>query len=361
MNVMEAPVFQHEEVVDKSRSGERLDAYLLDFPWPEFDEKLSPSRSAIQRWISEGRARIDGEVVTDKSRKVREGQRVRLEVEVGKEHEIPPPEALDIEIVYRDQHFLVIDKPPGITSHPVKGAMTGSVVNFLYHEQIPLPVTSSPMRPGIVHRLDKNSSGLMLIASSDVSKGRLIEMIKAREVVREYLALVWGNPGLDEGTIDAPIGRYEGDRTVMAVMQEPNAKPARTHFRVLTRYPGFSLVACKLDTGRTHQIRVHMSHIGYPVAGDPLYGGRRAMGRVIKLLRGYRKKDPDYPLYEENLTEVARILTADSVHLLHAARLTLPHPVSREILTFTAQPHEKFLKVTGLLEKLPHEDTGHAF
>jgi 23S rRNA pseudouridine1911/1915/1917 synthase len=358
---MNARLFRHDQVAEKDDAGQRLDIYLTVFPFSDFDPALAPSRSIIQKWIADGHVEVNGRVTTDKSYMVKESDRVTLEVEIQKYPVIPPGEALGIRIVHRDPEFIVIDKPPGIKSHAMPTDLTGSVVNFLYHENIPLPPTSNPLRPGIVHRLDKNTSGLMVIACTDQSKAAFINMIKSRDMDRRYLAIVFGELPSATGTMDGPIGRNPDDRRKMGVVLVGDAKPARTHYRLLKRYVGFSLVACKLDTGRTHQIRVHMAHLGYPVAGDPLYGGRRAVDRALRALKKYQKRDPQYEIIENALLRVADILTADRVHLLHAARLSFPHPVTGEMMTFQAEPHEKFMSVMSILESLPHEDVAHGF
>jgi 23S rRNA pseudouridine1911/1915/1917 synthase len=357
---MTSPVFRHERIVAESEDGSRLDFFLLGFPYAEFRAGLSPSRSTIQKWIADGHVGVNGEVAYAKSRRLRRGDVVALEVEIPEQPKIPPAEPLDIRIVHQDPSFVVIDKPPGIISHPARNAMTGTVINFLRYKGIPLPPTGNPFRPGIVHRLDKNTSGLMVVACTDAATAALIGLIKKREVRRSYLAIVYGNPPMDNATIEAAVGRHEVDRRKMTVSQDPDAKPARTHYAVLTRYPGFSLLACKLDTGRTHQIRVHMSHIGYPVVGDPLYGGRRAPDRIVRLLKRLPRQNLDVPYVRRILNQIAEVITADQVHLLHAAKLTFPHPVTGRILTFTSEPHAKFLRVLGLLESLPHQDTGNA-
>ncbi len=353
---MGARHFKHERTAGKEDADKRLDSYLLDFPYSKFDPSLSPSRTTIQKWIANGCVSVNGKIQTGKSAKIWVGDLVELDVEISSELDTPPPESLDIRIVYQDRHLVVLDKPPGITSHPVPNDLTGSVVNFLYHNKIPLPPTSHPLRPGIVHRLDRNTSGLMVVACTDPAAAALIEMIKRREMDRRYLAILFGRLPSASGTVDVPVGRNPRDRKKMAVTTEKQGKHARTHYRVLVRYPGFSLVGCRLDTGRTHQIRVHMSHLGFPVAGDPKYGGRKAADRINNVLLKLGKRDPDYVRMEITLKRVAEIITADSVHLLHAAKLSFPHPESGEMMSFTAEPHEKFRSVHGYLESIPHEE-----
>jgi 23S rRNA pseudouridine1911/1915/1917 synthase len=357
---MDGSVFQHSEVVRESEAGVRLDFFLVNFPFPKFKESFSPSRSAIQKWIADGCVKINSLVVKSKSYHVKAGDRIDMEVSLDHLEKLPQPEALDIHIVYQDKQIIVLDKPVGISSHPTESAMGSSVVNFLYHLKIDLPPTSHPLRPGIVHRLDKNTSGLMVVALTDQSVKILFDMIMKREVERTYLAIVFGNPPANDGTIDAPIGRHEVDRKKMAVSRIEQGRPARTHYKVLKRYPGFSLVECKLDTGRTHQIRVHMSHIGYPVAGDPLYGGRKAHDRVERTLKESAKHDEVYEKIKDALYRIADIINSDDVHLLHATCLSFVHPITGEKLCFHAEPHAKFAQVLELLNSLPHENIKHA-
>jgi 23S rRNA pseudouridine1911/1915/1917 synthase len=197
----------------------------------------------------------------------------------------------------------------------------------------------------------------MIVAKTQRAMSTLIVMIKKRKVERNYMAIVFGQPPLNSGTIDAPIGRHTTDRKKMTVnISEHRTRPARTHYRVLTRYTGFALVGCKLDTGRTHQIRVHMSHIGYPVAGDPLYAGRKAHSWVNKVLGNMSKSRSGYEETERILNQVADVITTDQVHLLHAGRLRFPHPVMGNFLSFEAQPHRKFLDVLNLLNQLPDKE-----
>jgi 23S rRNA pseudouridine1911/1915/1917 synthase len=199
----------------------------------------------------------------------------------------------------------------------------------------------------------------MVIACTDLGYMALVEMIKQREVHREYLAIVYGKPP-KRGTIEAGIMRGTGDRTKMVVGNEPGAKHARTHFKSLENFPGFTLLRCTLDTGRTHQIRVHMAHLGYPVVGDPTYGGRRGVIWIENILRWMPKKDPDYPVTDAILHEIAEVVAADKVHLLHADRLSFPHPVTQEPLVFTAEPHDKFQRVLDLLRSIPKKETSEA-
>ena len=355
-------VIHHVEPVSESWVGERLDTFLTSFPYTKFDEFLAPSRSQIQKWVADGFVMVNDKVANNKSRKMKEDDVVTLDVVIKRELDTPPAEDLEIDIVYEDDEIIVIDKPAGINSHPTYNAMTGSVVNFLYYRQVCIPIGAHPLRPGIVHRLDKNTSGLMVVAKTSRSMSKLMEMIKKRLVQRNYLAIVFGELPTDSGTIEARIGRHDNDRKKMAVqVAEHRSRPARTSFRVLERYSGFTFIACKLDTGRTHQIRVHMSHIGYPVAGDPMYGGRKAQERVENVLKNYPKKKAGFQETERILHKVAVLVSSDQVHLLHAARLSFPHPVTGEFLSFKVRPHRKFLDVLALLEQLPDREVVDAF
>jgi 23S rRNA pseudouridine1911/1915/1917 synthase len=351
---MKTRLYKGELIVSSDQAGTRLDCFVLNFPYAEFDPALSPSRSVLQRWIADGRVSVNGNPLADKSYSVKEGDTIAVEAE----YPIEPPdllaEPLDIRIVYQDEHLIVLDKPPGVVSHPAPNVHTGTVVNFLKYHNIPFPPSSHPLRPGIVHRLDKNTSGLMVVASTDQAYLALTAMIKRREVHREYLAIVYGKPPMS-GTIDIGIKRDDADRRRMAASTDHDARQSRTHFKVVRQYPGFSLLRCTLDTGRTHQIRVHMSHLGYPVAGDAVYGGRRGMKWVENILKWMTKKDPNYQATELILRKVADVIASDDVHLLHATMLSFTHPITGEEMIFNAEPHEKFREVLRLLDSIPQK------
>ena len=217
------------------------------------------------------------------------------------------------EIVYEDEHLLVVNKPKGMVVHPAPGHFSGTLVNALmYHCRDDLSGINGELRPGIVHRIDRNTSGLLVVAKSDAAHAGLSEQIKDHSFTREYLAICYGNIKEDERTVDAPIGRHKTDRKKMCVTQL-NSKPAVTHIKVLERYSGFTYILCRLETGRTHQIRVHLSSIGHPIAGDDVYGP----SKVITELHG---------------------------QCLHAYKLGFIHPVTGEYLEFTADPPESFVK-----------------
>lgn len=344
---------RHQYIVSESSSGVRLDSFLHSRKIEDLD--FNPSRAFFQIWIKNGFILVNGLDCTDKSYKVKARDVIEINADYDASDYEPPPEAIDIHIVYRDEHLLVIDKPPGVSSHPVPGNLSGTVINFLKHKKISLPESSDKLRPGIVHRLDKNTSGLMIIALSSGAMSTLVEMIKRRDVNRKYLAIVYGSLPGNSGKVDAAIKRNEVNRRKMQVSSDPDARHAVTHYQVLKRYPVFSLVACTLETGRTHQIRVHLSHIGYPVVGDPLYGGRKANDRIMRYLKNLDKKASDFPEIDSTLHKIANVITSDEVHLLHAAKLSFPHPVTGRKLDFESRPHGKFMDMMSLLETLDHQ------
>ena len=255
-------------IVTAETAGERLDA-LLPALFPEL------SRAAAQRLIEQGAVTVDGAAVK-KNHRAAPGARVSVTLP---EPEPAAPEAQEIplEIVYEDADLIVINKPRGMVVHPAAGHADGTLVNaLLWHCGDSLSGVGGERRPGIVHRIDKDTSGLILAAKNDPAHRALAAQLKEHSMFRVYEAVVYGAPMEDSGTVDAPIGRHPTDRKRMAVIHNQNSRPAVTHFEVIARYRGYTHLRCRLETGRTHQIRVHMAHIGHPVAGDPVYAGRRA-------------------------------------------------------------------------------------
>ena len=247
-----------------SDEGTRLDVFIA--------KKLNITRNAAAALIESG-----GVSVQKKNYKLRAGDVIDVEIPEPREIDV---EAQDIplDIVYEDSDLLVINKARGMVVHPAAGNWDGTLVNALMHHcGSELSGINGVLRPGIVHRLDKDTSGLMLVAKNDLSHNSLAEQIKEHTVRREYHTIVIGNLKEDKGTISAPIGRHKTDRKKMSVT-ESNSKEATTHYTVLERYPGFTYASCILETGRTHQIRVHMSHTGHPVIGDRIYGARDKLG-----------------------------------------------------------------------------------
>ena len=269
--------------------GERLDRALTAVA-PEF------SRSYLQQLIEGGHVEVGGRVVRTPAQRVRAGDHMRIELVPTQQSRAFRPEPVALEIVHEDEHILVIDKPAGLVVHPGAGNWSGTLLNGLLHRD---PASGQLPRAGIVHRLDKDTSGLMVVGRSLPAVTSLVRAIAAREVQREYLALVHGQWEASE-RIEAPVGRDPVSRVRMAVV--PGGRPARTDVELLARAAGASALRCQLHTGRTHQIRVHVSHRGHPLLADALYGGRPALG----------------------LTRQA----------LHAHRLAFRHPVGAEMMTF---------------------------
>ena len=244
--------------------GERLDVALA--------AALNKSRSFIQTIIDEGHVHVNGS--TKKANyKMREGDRAEVEIPAPQVLNVVPEE-IPLDIVYEDQDVLVVNKPQGMVVHPAPGAWKGTLVNALVYHCRDLSGINGVLRPGIVHRIDKDTSGLLVVAKNDEAHRALAEQIKAHTVARRYRALVHGLINEPSGTVDAPIGRDPSERKRMAVTFQ-NSKEAVTHYQVLERLAEYTYVEARLETGRTHQIRVHMAYLGYPVVGDPLYGPKR--------------------------------------------------------------------------------------
>lgn len=268
-------------------------------------EQLSHSRSQIQLWLKEQHVTVNGEIVRS-NYKVKSGDQIEIIV--------PEPEELVIEaenipltIVYEDQDVAVIDKPQGMVVHPAAGHANGTLVNALMYHIKDLSSINGVIRPGIVHRIDKDTSGLLMVAKNDKAHESLAEQLKEKTSVRKYLALVHGEIGHEKGEINAPIGRSKIDRKMQAVIE--NGKPAVTHFQVIERFKDYTLIELQLETGRTHQIRVHMKYIGHPVAGDPLYGPRKTLvgnGQFLhaKTLGFVHPSTGEYMEFESPLPEV---------------------------------------------------------
>ncbi len=278
--------------LDDDVCGDRLDKVIARLI-PQF------SRSRLQQWIASGDVTVDG-VASRNKMTVLGGEEVIVRPQPAPEDHAYLPEKMALDIVFEDKHMLVINKPAGLVVHPAAGNWSGTLLNGLLHH---FPGIAGVPRAGIVHRLDKDTSGLMVVAKTLEAQTDLVRQLQARTVKREYLALVWGKPNLT-GTIDLPMARHPRDRIKMAVSESPSAKPAVTHFQRLAAGAldgkAVTLVACQLETGRTHQIRVHMAHLGFPLVGDVLYGkqhlasyfGRQALqARRLGLLHPKKQKE----------------------------------------------------------------------
>lgn len=280
----------HTYFVDAAHEGSRIDAYLTL-------HLRGQSRSRIKTLIESGHVTLDGTTVKP-AVKVRRGQRVDVTV--------PPlapatvtPEPMPLDVVYEDRDLLVVNKPAGLTVHPGAGRPSGTLVNAIVARVPDLAGVGSSVRPGIVHRLDKNTSGLMVVAKTPGAYRALQDQVTARAVGRTYLALLHGSVPQDEGTISAPIGRHPRHRTRMAVRS--GGRAAVTRYAVVQRFARYTLVEAQLVTGRTHQIRVHFAHLGHPVAGDPVYAGRRdELGIGRQALHAYRLRFR-HPARDEDL------------------------------------------------------------
>ena len=250
----------------------RIDAFIA--------ENTDISRSRAVKLIEAGSVTLNGKTVNKKAA-LKAGDTVEIIVPEAVPLEAQAQE-IPLDILYEDNDLLVVNKPKGMVVHPAAGNFEGTLVNaLLAHCKGSLSGIGGVMRPGIIHRIDKNTSGLLMVAKNDNSHKHLAAQIKEHSFVREYEAVVYGNVKNDEGTINAPIGRHPVHRKKMAVTDK-NSKEAITHYKVINRYNGFTHIRCKLETGRTHQIRVHMSYIGHPLAGDDVYGPKK----VIKELEG---------------------------------------------------------------------------
>ncbi len=295
--------------VDPGAVGERLDRHLTAL-LPE------RSRASLARLIREGFVSVAGKPAKS-GQKLKAGQLLKVHIPAPEPIDLEP-EPIPINIVYEDEHLVVVDKQAGLVVHPAVGHSRGTLVHALLYHLDSLSGIGGKLRPGIVHRLDKDTSGLMIVAKSDVAHRRLVEMLAAKEVERRYLAIVWGELDAESGEIDLPIGRDNVHRKRMMVKEE-GGKAARTLYSRIDSYPGFDYISVQLLTGRTHQIRVHMSHLGHPLLGDPLYGGRRSR------------------LAGKGRTEVVRcrwILSGLKRQALHSWRLSFSHPIGGEQMEF---------------------------
>ncbi|MCM1335416.1 MAG: RluA family pseudouridine synthase [Bacteroides sp.] len=251
--------------VDEAKAGTRLDKFIFE------ETEGTVTRSTAARLIWEGRCNVNGEPCP-KNYKVRVGDRIELTVPEPEGVSLIP-EDIPLEIVYEDDDLLVVNKPKGMVVHPAAGHPSGTLVNALMaHCGSGLSGINGEIRPGIVHRIDKNTSGLLVVAKSDLAHRGLAEQIAAHSFTREYEAVVCGAV-TEDGTVDAPIGRSKSDRKKMCVTED--GRDARTHYYIIKRFAGYTYLRLRLETGRTHQIRVHMAYIGHPVAGDEVYGNGR--------------------------------------------------------------------------------------
>lgn len=303
--------------IDPSLAGQRLDRALVEV-FPEY------SRSRLQRWLGEGRITVNGQVPARRS-PVAGGEAVALELESASD-DTPAAEAMALAIVHEDEDIIVLNKPADCVVHPAAGNPDGTLLNGLLHHA---PELDALPRGGIVHRLDKDTTGVMVVARSERAHKSLTEQLQQRSMSREYDAIIQGLP-ISGGRIEGDISRHPRDRKRMTVLD--GGKPAVTHYRILAHYRDHSRVRVKLETGRTHQIRVHMSHIGYPLLGDPVYGGRLRIpphcGDALRdALRGFRRQ------------------------ALHAQRLVLTHPADGQTREYQAPLPDDYRQMLVVLEE----------
>ncbi|GGY26483.1 ribosomal large subunit pseudouridine synthase D [Rhodanobacter panaciterrae] len=319
---------RHEAEVPLAAAGRRFDQALAEM-FPDY------SRSRLSGWIKSGAVTLDG-VQAPPRQLLRGGEQVRLQVEL--ENEVTSaPEDIALDIVHEDEHLLVLNKPAGLVVHPGAGNPAGTLLNALLHHD---PKLAELPRAGIVHRLDKDTSGLMVVARTLPTYTALVDLLSRHEVERQYEAVVLGTM-VAGGTVDEPIGRSMGDRLRQAVRDEEDGKRAVTHYRLRERFRAHSLLQCQLETGRTHQIRVHLAHINHPLIGDPLYGGglklpKGASAELIAMLRSFRRQ------------------------ALHAEKLSFIHPITDEALSFSAErPADQLALIEALRADLLEHGSDH--
>ncbi|EJR38746.1 MULTISPECIES: RluA family pseudouridine synthase [Bacillus cereus group] len=294
--------------VAEEQKSERIDKFVAEInsEW---------SRSQVQQWIKDAVVTVNGKSVKG-NYKVKGNDEITVTIPEPEELDIQP-EDMNLEVYYEDADVLVVNKPRGMVVHPAPGHTKGTLVNGLMHHCTDLSGINGVMRPGIVHRIDKDTSGLLMVAKNDMAHESLVNQLVAKTVTRRYKAIVHGVIPHDKGIIDAPIGRDKKERQSMTV--DENGKNAVTHFQVLERFKDFTLVECRLETGRTHQIRVHMKYIGYPLAGDPKYGPKKTLD-----MNG---------------------------QALHAGILGFNHPRTGEYIEFEAPIPEVFEEALNILRK----------
>ena len=288
----------------------RLDVFIA--------ENTEISRTRAQGLINDGMVTVNGKTA-DKNCKLKNNDEIAVEIPKPREY-TAKPQNIPLDIAYEDEDLLVVNKPKDMVVHPAAGNYEGTLVNaLLWHCGDSLSGINGVMRPGILHRIDKNTSGLLIVAKNDFAHEKLAEQIKEHSFTREYEAVVYGRLKTDEGTVNAPIGRHPVRRKEMAVTDK-NSREAITHYKVISQFDGFSHIRLKLETGRTHQIRVHMAYLGHPVAGDDVYGPKK----VIKSLGG---------------------------QCLHAKKIGFIHPRSNKYLEFESELPKYFLQFLGGLSK----------
>ncbi|MCQ2054657.1 MAG: RluA family pseudouridine synthase [Fibrobacter sp.] len=314
-------------LVDENKNGERIDKFLVGV-------MENVSRTDVQKLIAAGEVKVGG-AVASKNFRVETGMVVVVDKVPQKEASTLEPENIPLDIVYEDDDIVVINKPRNLVVHPGNGVSKGTLAaGLLYHFKENLSTVNGPLRPGIVHRLDKDTPGLMVVAKNDAAHRHLAHQLETRTLHRTYNALVWGCPRDLEGCIDAPIGRNPKNRLKMAVVK--GGKESRTHFVAKEFFTFATLLELQLESGRTHQIRVHSRYTGHPVVGDPLYDGREdSLNRVPPLMKDI----------------AAKVLEIAPAQLLQAVKIELIHPRTGKLVKFKVPLEEPFAKVLKLLKK----------
>jgi len=314
---------EHMFTVDSGQAGVRADIFL--------SHRSGMTRSRIRKLFAEGCVTFGDGSPLKPSYHVEPNDTIRLVVPPVREPEFLP-EDIPLDIAYEDDWIIVVNKPPGMVVHPGRGNVTGTLAAALLHHCKSLSGVGGPLRPGIVHRLDKNTSGLLVAALNDEIHVALSRMLQDREFRRIYTAIVWGRPEPESGTIEAPLGRHPRKPTLRAVVTD--GKPAVTHYETEERYDFLTKLRITLQTGRTHQVRVHLAHVGHHVFGDPTYGGRE------ERLRGFSPE----------IRQTARRLLGEfDRQALHAGRLEFDHPATGERLRFEIPPPEDFIRLEKAL------------
>lgn len=311
--------------IQEDQRGARLDRFLINAT-----EQVS--RTYLQRLIREGRVTVNDEIAKRPSYLLQDGDRVCLTLPPPRPLDTVQPERIALDILHEDSHLIVLNKPAGMLVHPANGVNIGTLVNALLAHCTDLSGIGGVERPGIVHRLDKGTSGVLVVAKTDVVHRELSVQFERHSITRQYVAVVCGAPTETTGTIDARIARSRRDRRRMTTV-EAHGRHAVTHYEVLERYPQFALVQLTLETGRLHQIRVHLQHIGHPVVGDAVYGGEQ---RALN--------DADTPELKQVLSQLKR-------QALHARVLGFEHPATGERLTFSAEIPEDMQRIVGALKR----------
>jgi 23S rRNA pseudouridine1911/1915/1917 synthase len=307
--------------VNASDAGKRLDAILA--------ERLSDSRSHITNLVLDKKIRVNG-TLKKPGYRVKTGDEIRGII-TPPENISFAPEPIEIDFLYEDHDLIVINKQPGLVVHPAPGHSSGTLVNALLYHRPGICCVGEELRPGIVHRLDKDTSGALVIAKNKAAHDHLTAQFKYRKVRKTYLALVYGEMSTDEGVISAPIGRHPVHRKRMSTKSR-KSRSAETHWKVTDRFEGLTLLEFNLRTGRTHQIRVHCAAINHPIVGDPVYRGRKAKSNLLKSVAGIVKVTPR--------------------QMLHAWRLGLSHPTSNKMVTFEAPLPPDFTEVAKRLKHI---------